>query len=132
MQRRFGIAAGGSRHREQQMRMAVDKTGHHNAPIGAHLDGLARQRQIFDPPGRTDFNHNAVANQQGAVLDNAKLVEFSPPPRGLGAAKSEKLASSPDEYDGRTFSEMRLPYRLVRSGRLNACGKLQQSPEAVR
>lgn len=114
------------------MRVAVDKTRHHYASIRADLDSAPRERQVFEPPGGADFHQHTVANQQSAVLDNAKLVEFSPTPGCLRTAKSEKLARSPDEYGGRTLSEMKLPYLLVRAAQPNVCRKFQQIPEGVR
>src|SRR5579871_2001250 len=112
--------------------MTIHEARHYHASVGAHLDGAAGRQQIFYPARRADFDQEAVANQKGPVLDDAKLVEFSPPPGCLGAAKSEKLARSPDQNGCRISPAMNLPYVLVRSAWRNACEKVLQPLQRVR
>ncbi len=97
------------RNREQQMRMAVYEARHDHAPVGGDFDGAARQGQVLYPPRRPHFNQHAVANQQGAVLDDVKLVEFRPAPRCLGAAQCQQLTGSADEDCSRTLYTVTLP-----------------------
>ena len=76
--------------------MAVDEARHHHAPGGVDFHGIARARQILDAAGGPHLFHDAIANQQRAILDNAKIGEGRPAAGCLGAAQSEQLARAPN------------------------------------
>ena len=78
------------------MGVAVNKARHHDASRSVDFDRLARRRQILHAARRPDFPQNAIAHQQRPILDDVKLVEFSPPPGGLGTAQSDQLTRAPD------------------------------------
>jgi hypothetical protein len=76
--------------------VAVDEARHHHAPGGVDFQGIARTRQILDAAGGPHFLDDAIANQQRASRDNAKIGEGRPATGFLGAAQSEQLARAPN------------------------------------
>jgi hypothetical protein len=76
--------------------VAVDEARHHHAPGGVDFHGVARGRQILDAAGGPYFFHDAIADQQRAVVDNTKIAKGRPAAGFLGAAQSEQLARAPN------------------------------------
>jgi hypothetical protein len=55
--------------------MAIHEPGHYHSPGRVDFDGFPRLRQVFQPPGRADFDDDAVPNENGTVLNYAKISQ---------------------------------------------------------
>ena len=53
----------------------VDEAGHDDAPGGVDLDGVARLGEILHAPAGAHFDQDAIANQDGAILDHIEFIE---------------------------------------------------------
>src|SRR5581483_6443081 len=116
------------RHRglEQQMRMAVDKAGHHHSSDGAHLDGFARQGQVLDTARGPDLDQLAVAHQQRAVMDHIQLRQRRPAPGLLRSPQSHQLPRAANE-NGENGVES-LPYNTIEDWRVPSWCRMPKAP----
>ena len=66
------LYAGG---RKGQVGVTVHKAGHDDASSGIDLNGAARLRKILHPPAGAHFHQDAVANEDGPILDYIEFIE---------------------------------------------------------
>jgi len=75
--------SGGMGRREHQVRVAVDKSGHDHAPGSIDFDGAASGVQVLYSTRGTDLHDNAVTYEQGAIRDDAEILQAGAAPRPL-------------------------------------------------
>ena len=61
--------------RKRQVGVRVHEAGHHDASGGVDLDRVARLGEILDAPAGSHFHQNAVANEDGTVLNHVEFIE---------------------------------------------------------
>src|ERR1700693_1608961 len=75
-----------------QVRVTVDKPGHHHASTGVYQVCLARDGEVLQSTARSDLMDAAVDNQNGAVLNEAEVPEIGP---AAGTARSAQRQELP-------------------------------------
>ena len=59
---------------KREVCMAIDEARHHHSPGSFELHGVPRLRQIFKPPGWTDFGDYAVTDDHRPIVNRVELV----------------------------------------------------------
>jgi hypothetical protein len=76
--------------------VAIHESRHDHAPGRIHVFRAAGFRQVLKPAGCADLQQNTVADQEGAIRNQAYFVQRRTASGSSGSAQGEQLAGAPD------------------------------------
>jgi len=80
--------------RKCEVRVTIDEAGHDDTSGGVNFDGVAGGGEVLDAPGGPDLKNDAVADQHGAISNDAKIVEARSEPWPRWTPQGQKTAGT--------------------------------------
>jgi hypothetical protein len=74
--------------------VTIDEARHDDAAGGIDFDSVARGGEILDTPGGPHFENHAITDKDGAIVDDAEVIEAGSEPRHRSTTQGQKAAGT--------------------------------------